>query len=64
MNMTKEEMESRPRKNANELLPADTPMSIVLAVEVALNYEWWRGYHVGQGEALAAMDRALGAANA
>lgn len=48
--MTKEQIDAIPRKEARQLL-AEIPFGvgyddrILLAVEQALNLEWWRGYH-------------------
>jgi hypothetical protein len=40
--MTREELEKIPRKEAKHLLAEKYPL---MAVTVALNLEWWRGYH-------------------
>lgn len=48
--MTKEQIDAIPRKKARELL-ASIPGGrgyddrVLLAVEQAMNLEWWRGYH-------------------
>jgi hypothetical protein len=48
--MTREQIDAIPRKEARELL-ASVPAGrnyddrVLLAVEQALNLEWWRGYH-------------------
>lgn len=48
--MTKEEIDAIPRKEARQLL-ASIPGGqgyddrVLLAVEGAMNLEWWRGYH-------------------
>jgi hypothetical protein len=48
--MTKEEIHAIPRKEARQLL-AQIPLGrgfddrLLLAVEQAMNLEWWRGYH-------------------
>jgi hypothetical protein len=54
--MTKEEIDAIPRKEARQLL-AQIPMGrgyddrVVLAVEQAMNLEWWRGYHAANSPA-------------
>lgn len=54
--MTKEELDAIPRKTAAQLL-VEIPGGpgydgrMLLAIEQALNLEWWRGYH--------AVDRSL-----
>jgi hypothetical protein len=48
--MTKEQIDAIPRKEARQIL-AQIPGGpgyddrVLLAVEQALNLEWWRGYH-------------------
>jgi len=52
--MTKEQLEAIPRLDARQLL-ARIPASpgyddrVLLAVEQAMNLEWWRGYHAARG---------------
>jgi hypothetical protein len=48
--MTKEQIDAIPRKEARSLLasiPAGSGYDdrVLLAVEQAMNLEWWRGYH-------------------
>ncbi len=48
--MTKEQIEAIPRKEARQLLasiPAGNGYDdrVLVAVEQAMNTEWWRGYH-------------------
>jgi hypothetical protein len=48
--MTKEQLAASPRQTAHELLTAipggpGYERRVELAVESALNVEWWRGYH-------------------
>lgn len=42
--MTQEQIDAIPRKNAKDVY-RDTLDKGVLAIEVAMNLEWWRGYH-------------------
>lgn len=51
--MTKDEIDATPRKEARQLL-AQIPAGkgydnrLLLAVEQAMNLEWWRGYHAAK----------------
>jgi hypothetical protein len=45
--MTPEEVWKAPRKEAKELLADKDPL---MAVTIALNFEWWRGYHAAKAE--------------
>jgi hypothetical protein len=58
--MTLDELTAIPRKNAEEVLigvPGGQgyEQRVKVAVEVAMNIEWWRGYHAGQKAAIAAV---------
>ena len=53
--MTKEQIDAIPRVEARQLLariPAGRGYDdrVLLAVEVAMNLEWWRGYHAPRAE--------------
>jgi hypothetical protein len=57
--LNKDEIDRIPRKTAEEVLSGVPPGPGVeqrtkLAVEVAMNLEWWRGYHAALAEVLAA----------
>lgn len=53
--MTRNEINAIPRKTASQLL-SEIPAGggyerrVELAVEQALNLEWWRGYHAASDE--------------
>lgn len=54
--MTKEQVDAIPRKEAGDII-ASVPAGrgyddrVTLAVAVAMNLEWWRGYYAGQADA-------------
>jgi hypothetical protein len=53
--MTAEELKQYPRKTAQQLLVElpggrDYEKRTEIAVECALNLEWWRGYHAAKAE--------------
>lgn len=52
--MTEEQLAALPRRTAGEILAAipggpGYDDRVLLAVEGAMNLEWWRGYYAGKG---------------
>ena len=47
--MTREQLNRTVRKQAAELLANVPDNQVRIAVEKAMNQEWWRGYYAGVG---------------